>query len=102
MPHLFEKTCAKGAGELGESVYGLKEDFKPVVGEGMSCVAVAMPHDAWRRQLDASRNRCWPPIRLLLTPGSFLVVREAEEREEAVLESEREPWREDAGRNGGV
>jgi hypothetical protein len=80
MPHLFEKTCAKGAGELGESVYGLKEDFKPVVGEGMSCVAVAMPHDAWRRQLDASRNRCWPPIRLLLTPGSFPAVREAEER----------------------
>jgi hypothetical protein len=80
MPHLFEKTCAKGAGELGESVYGLKEDFKPVVGEGMSCVAVAMPHDAWRRQLDASRNRCWPPIRLLLAPGSFPAVREAEER----------------------
>jgi hypothetical protein len=40
--HLFEKTWAKGAGELGESVYGLKDDFKPVVGEGMSWVAVAM------------------------------------------------------------
>jgi len=31
------------AGELGESVYGLKDDFRPVVGDGMSCVAVAMP-----------------------------------------------------------
>jgi hypothetical protein len=27
-PHLFEKTCANGAGELGESVYGLKADFR--------------------------------------------------------------------------
>ena len=26
--HLFEKTCANGAGELGESVYGLKADFR--------------------------------------------------------------------------
>jgi hypothetical protein len=40
--HLFEKTCANGAGELGESVYGLKADFRPAVGEGMSWVAVAM------------------------------------------------------------
>jgi hypothetical protein len=43
--HLFEKTCANGAGELGESVYGLKADFRwPAVGEGMSWVAVAMLH----------------------------------------------------------
>lgn len=42
--HLFvEKTWANGAGELGESVYGLKADFRwPAVGEGMSWVAVAM------------------------------------------------------------
>lgn len=30
------------AGELGESVYGLKADFKPCVGDGISCVTVAM------------------------------------------------------------
>lgn len=43
--HLFEKTCANGAGELGESVYGLKADFRwPAVGEGISWVAVAMLH----------------------------------------------------------
>jgi hypothetical protein len=42
---LFEKIWPKGAGELGESVYGLKADFRwPFVGEGMSWVAVAMLH----------------------------------------------------------
>tara|TARA_R110002003_G_scaffold228_7_gene16628 strand:- start:5729 stop:6172 length:444 start_codon:yes stop_codon:yes gene_type:complete len=48
--HLFElKTCEKGAGELGESVKGLKADFRwPAVGEGMSWVAVAMLHLASR------------------------------------------------------
>ena len=44
--HLFEKTWVKFAGELGESVYGLKADFRPVVGDGISWVAVAMPRDA--------------------------------------------------------
>lgn len=44
--HLFEKTWEKGAGELGESVYGLKADLRwlaaACVGEGMSWVVVAM------------------------------------------------------------
>lgn len=46
--HLLEKTWAKvaGSGDEGESVYGLNEDFKPlvvvVVGDGMSWVAVAI------------------------------------------------------------
>jgi hypothetical protein len=44
--HLFDwNLCENGAGELGESVYGLKADFRwPAVGEGMSWVAVAMLH----------------------------------------------------------
>lgn len=43
--YLLEKTWAKvvGSGDEGESVYGLKEDFRPlVVGDGMSWVAVAI------------------------------------------------------------
>lgn len=47
MTHLLEKTWEKGAGDEGESVYGLNEDFRPlVVGDGMSCVAVAITQDA--------------------------------------------------------
>jgi hypothetical protein len=52
--HLFEKTWAKVAGELGESVYGLKDDFRPVVGDGMSWVAVAIPLSAPIRHTDAA------------------------------------------------
>ena len=47
--YLWEKTWAKvvGRGEDGESVNGLKEDFRPlVVGDGMSWVAVAITRNA--------------------------------------------------------
>lgn len=40
---LLEKTLAKCAGELGESVKGLKADMDlSPLGDGMSCVAAAM------------------------------------------------------------
>lgn len=44
--YLFELGCGKvlgkGAGELGESEYGEKEDARPAVGEGMSGLFNAM------------------------------------------------------------
>lgn len=43
-----------GAGELGESVYGLKADFRPCVGDGMSCVTVAI--------LSTDNNRTAPDL----------------------------------------
>jgi hypothetical protein len=41
--YLFDTTCwPNGAGDVGDSVYGLKADLRPAVGDGMSCVTVAM------------------------------------------------------------
>ena len=79
--HLFEwNTCENGAGELGESVYGLKADFRwPAVGEGMSWVAVAMLHLCRHNAapklhggFDLLEDGCWSPERLpvALTPCS--------------------------------
>src|SRR4051794_1854183 len=49
-------AAPKGAGELGESVYGLNADFMPCVGEGISWVAVAMPFYRLQPSSDCRAN----------------------------------------------
>ena len=62
------------AGELGESVYGLNADFKPPVGEGMSCVAVAMPHLLGRPTMAARWRRVASAAPLLRLFRKMLAV----------------------------